>query len=137
FTDILDFERVEADTQVLDPRMRINEKRYIRWSPKDFFYVTLREPLPRTPEIEWRPDAGTQPEPSWLPSVLRTTQRLGTLEVEVLRFDTERIRWSVRPGTGEPGRPEAAELPSPALTVIGLGHATAAANHGLALGRRQ
>src|SRR5690606_13915199 len=89
FTDILDFERVEADTQVLDPRMRINEKRYIRWSPKDFFYVTLREPLPRTPEIEWRPDAGTQPEPSWLPSVLRTTQRLGTLEVEVLRFDTE------------------------------------------------
>lgn len=137
FTDIVDFERVEAETQVLDPRMRVNPKRYIRWSPKDFFYVTLREPLPRGQELEWGPDAGTQPAPSWIPSVLRTTQRLGTLEVDVLRFDTERIRWTARPGSGEPGRPEAAELPSHVLAAIGMGHATAAANHGLAFGHQQ
>lgn len=150
FTDIVDFQRVEARTEVLDPRMRINPTRYVRWSPKDFFYVTLRDPLPQGGP-GWSAAPGAQPEPSWLPSILQAPVRVGPLEVEVLRFDAERVRWQVLPGSSEPARsPRTATLPPSAQgeafsadearavqVAVGLGHSTAAARYGLALGSHQ
>lgn len=143
FTNIRDFQRVEADTQVLDPRMRINPKRYIRWSPKDFFYVSLRDPLPKTPGISWSPAPGPQGEPSWLPGILQGKVRVGPLEVELHRFQADRVRWAAAAGRGEPvasgargPEPSEAEL-GRVLVAIGLGHSTRAARHGLAFGTRQ
>lgn len=143
FTDILDVQRVEARAEVLDPRMRINPTRYVRWSPKDFFYVTLREPIPQG-DPGWSIAPGAQPEPSWLPGIFQANVPVGPLQIEVLRFEAERVRWQAVAGSSEPLRPgvtpERSFSEEDARNVqvaIGLGHGTAAARHGLAIAGQQ
>jgi hypothetical protein len=143
FTNILDFQRVEAQTEVLDPRMRINPTRYIRWSPKDFFYVSLRSPVPKTPGVTWQAAEGAQGDPSWMPGIFRSELRVGPLAVQLLRFSADRLRWQLVPGSAEPLRPNSTRLPfteadaARALVAFGVGHSTPAARHGLAFGSHQ
>ncbi len=141
FTNIKDYARVEADTAVLDERMRINPKRYIRWSPKDFFYVKLRNVAPETQkDFGWKPDGGAQPKPRFLPAILSGGYGAGALTVELTRFAAGRFHWLVRAGLAEPSDGPAPERELPpevaahVLAAIGIGHTTEASRFGLAFG---
>ncbi len=81
--------------------MSIEPQRFVKASPKDFFYLLLREPTPQIGDAKWLPDPGAQPPPAWLPAVHSVSlERLG-VEVTVLAVDTRRFRWDIRPGTDE------------------------------------
>jgi hypothetical protein len=143
YTSITDLRSDQYRLKIADRRMEINADRFIRWSPKDFFYVMLRDPKPPAAGgFHWEPDGGTQPPPVFLPAVFASKLALGGLEIELLGIDQDRVGWRVRAGTLEPtsldGAPKELELSGDdqhrVLAAIGLGHATGGTGLGLAFG---
>jgi hypothetical protein len=141
FTNIVDVERKAMTLKLAHPEMTINPSRYVFWSQKDFFYVTLRDPEPpATGGIEWTPVKSAQPPPTWLPAQFRGTVRVGGLDVEVHAFEKGRVDWAVRSGRAEPDqagkRPKKYDLTDAEaqglIGAIGLGHTTSATGYGLA-----
>ncbi|MFO7180880.1 MAG: hypothetical protein DIU78_019420 [Pseudomonadota bacterium] len=127
--------------RLADDRMKIGPDRYARWSAKDFFYVMVRDPIPRDGPVTWAPASGVQPPPSWLPGIFTAQLPIGGLVVDLLRVEAGRVDVRVRAGANEPKAPGGAP-PSPltgpdaerALAAIGLGHATASSQLGIADG---
>jgi hypothetical protein len=141
FTDIVDVEKKQFTLKKAHKEMAIAPDKYVRWSSKDFFYVMVRDPVPRDPSgILWEPDAGSHPEPRWMPGIFSGKLTVGNLEVELTSFEKERVDWRVRAGAGEPttlgAPPKKLELSSSdkqrALAAIGLGHTTETTRYGLA-----
>jgi hypothetical protein len=92
----------DYEARLLTPLMEIWPERYLEYSPKDFFYLMLREPAP-TGDVGWTEDVGTQPAPGWLPAVWRTlvqitpsTPESNAVQVELLAFDAGRVTWRLR-----------------------------------------
>ncbi|HEY1954181.1 MAG TPA: hypothetical protein VGH28_01175 [Polyangiaceae bacterium] len=87
-------------SEPLTPLMEMSTDRYIEYAPKDFFYVTMRDPTPpaATGATAWTADAGTQPPPTWSPGIW--TSKLG--EVALTSIDPDRARYRIVAGTGEP-----------------------------------
>jgi len=126
----------------LDPRFDFDGPATLSGSTRDFLYLSVRDVRPKAPlEMPWGPDGGAQPEPAWLPGILRGELTLGGVTLELTSFETRRSDFRVRPGPLEPGAKGqpwsgalSAEDRGRALAALELGHATGAARMGLALG---
>jgi hypothetical protein len=144
FASVRSYANKDYDVKLLTPEMEITAERYLEWSPKDFFYLMLRDPVPAG-DIVWNPDVGTQPAPAWLPAVWHGMVQVGggdnaPLQVELWAFDPERIEWRVRTavkkvrglaasdtgGDGRDGELVSAELQADdanrVMAAIGLGN---------------
>ncbi len=140
---ITSFDPLMAEGHVLDPRMKVNATRYVRWSPKDFFYLALRDPLhaPLADALgpRMRVDPGQQPEPSYIPGIFSADFSLGPLSMHITRVDPGRVSYQVAVGQAEGLTPSSA-LPSAPLTphetallAVGLGHHTHGMRPGLSV----
>jgi len=68
--------------------MKIAIDKYVRGAPKDFFYVMVRDAAPPKQEgIDWTPDAGVQPPPTWMTGIFGAKLAIGSVEVELSRFE--------------------------------------------------
>jgi hypothetical protein len=139
FTNVRDVEQQEISYELANPEMDINPLRHVLWSPKDFFYLLVRDPRPSIKTSEgWLPSAGDQPEPSWLPGIFVTKVRFGGIEVELMSIERDRVDWRLGAGRREPGgnKAGAKRRLSPAdfdraLLAMTLGHAPGPRHLGL------
>jgi hypothetical protein len=141
FTRVDDLAKHQFSVQHAVSRMTIPVDRFVRWSPKDFFYITLRDPRPKAVgNWQFESDPGTQPPPSWWPGIYRGKTHAAPDAVEIVSFERGRFDWAVRAGTREPAE-VGAPLMKTALTgdeahhvlaAIGLAYTTRATRLGLA-----
>ena len=108
FTKVESLKPRKLKTELLAPTMTIQPDRYVNGSPKDFFYLMVRNGSPFSPEgFSWLRAPGRQPSPSFIASIWQATidgsvLGDGTLSrMEVLSFDGDRIEWRVRAGAKE------------------------------------
>jgi len=101
FASIRSLVNKDYDAKLLTPLMEIWPERYLEYSPKDFFYLMLRDPLPPG-DVGWTEDVGVTPSPAWLPSVwhamVKTPASSGDagVQVELTAFDTGRVLFRLR-----------------------------------------
>lgn len=141
YTRVNDVRRRDVQVKRAVDKMSVVPDRYVRWSPKDFFYVMLRDPIPHDAAGGvWQKDEGTQPPPLWWPAIFASRSEVSGSNVELLSIDRGRVQWAVRAGTLEPtsvGAPlmktDLEQDPSRrVLIAVGLGHTTGATRYGLA-----
>jgi hypothetical protein len=141
YTRVNDLKKRDFQVKRAVDKMSVPPERYVRWSPKDFFYVLLRDPAPHdASDTKWEIDSGTQPPPVWWPALYRSTFDVAGSEVELLSIGKGRVQWAVRAGSLEPrslGAPlmktDLEQEPSQrTLLALGLGHTTSATHYGLA-----
>jgi hypothetical protein len=105
YTNITEFKGKQYKSELLSREMEIDTDRYLLYAPKDFFYVMLHDPRPPVLEdVQWEPDAGTQPAPSWMAGLWRGL--LGG--VELLDIEPGRASFRARAGTKELDKDKAA-----------------------------
>jgi hypothetical protein len=87
-------------SEALTPLMELSTDRYIEYAPKDFFYMTMRDPAPpaATGATAWTADPGTQPAPAWSPGIW--TARAS--DVTLTSIDGDRAHYRIVAGTAEP-----------------------------------
>lgn len=140
FMDVLNPRKQKAELKIADPGMKIAIDKYVRGAPKDFFYVMVRDATPpRQGGIEWTPDAGAQPPPSWITGIFSANLAIGSVDVQLTRFEKGHVAVRLRAGSQEPGawgskgvklsldEQEAHEV----LAAIGLGRTTDSTRYGL------
>lgn len=143
FTDVLNPRKQKADLRIADMGMKIAVDKFVRGAPKDFFYVLVRDAAPpKQPGIDWLPDSGIQPPPSWMTGILAAKVAVGSIDVQLTRFEKGHLAFRVRAGSKEPGvwgasgvklsleEREANEV----LAALGLGHTTDSTRYGLWFG---
>jgi hypothetical protein len=134
FTAIDDLSTKKYKSQLLTTAMSIPVDRYIQYAPKDFFYVSTRDPTP--PPVPgaapWTPDGGTQPPPRWLPALWRSRVDEPEGNVELLDIEPGRAVWRLRAGVKE------AVLAAPLREIVGeeAQNVVLAAGMGVATDRR-
>lgn len=146
FARVDDWQKRQYSLKHAVPKMSIPIDRYMRWSPKDFFYVTLRDPNPvpferkNAEPMRWSLGPGTQPPPTWWPGIYHASTDYADQTVELWSFERGRFDWTARAGTLEPNE-IGAPLMKTALTgdeahrvlaAIGLAHTTKATRLGIA-----
>jgi hypothetical protein len=140
FADVSGRKESEYAAKVAHPDMKIRADKYLRWSPKDFFYVMVRDAVPQDASgVRWQPDGAGQPAPAWMPGVFAASLNVGGQSVELMSFEKGRLDWRLRSGSLEPSsKPENRDLPAAdahrVLGAIGLGHTTDATRYGIAFG---
>ncbi|PKN45496.1 MAG: hypothetical protein CVU63_08790, partial [Deltaproteobacteria bacterium HGW-Deltaproteobacteria-20] len=83
--------RQRHQAKLLHPGMEVLPERFIVWSPKDFFYLTLRNFGPPAVEgLDMQADGGTQPLPVWAPAVFEGTTGQGRKAVSLQAFLPQR-----------------------------------------------
>ncbi|MBI5532288.1 MAG: hypothetical protein HY898_06220 [Deltaproteobacteria bacterium] len=131
FLDIRDAGRKDWDAKILTPEMETLPERYILWSPKDFFYLMLRNfDPPAIDGVDMDPDDGTQPPPAWAPAFFHSTISEGGVPVKVMGIAPGRARFRVRAGAAAPDSEPSDDLPSTldaqearqVLAAVGLGN---------------
>ena len=141
FTNIRSLKQKDYRLKKADPGMTITADRFVKWSPKDFFYLMTRDPTPQDPSgVRWKADPGQQPPPRWYPGIFTGSIALGNLNVHLSSFEPGRVELMLSAGKLEPTRVDAplkkTELDPEArkrvLGAVGLGHTTNSANMGLA-----
>lgn len=142
FTDIVNPREGKYQLKLANNAMKISPERYVRWSPKDFFYVMVRDATPRDGSgITWTPDGGTQPPPSWLPGIYSGKLVLGHLEIDLVSFEPGHVQFRLKPSALEPDVPARvreqalAEDSDRVLAALGIGHTTQATRYGLQIGK--
>jgi hypothetical protein len=141
--DVLNPFKQKAELRIADQGMKIAIDKYVRGAPKDFFYVMVRDAAPPKQEgIEWKPDAGAQPPPAWMTGIFAAKLAIGSVDVDLTRFEKGHVALRVRAGSKEPGawgskgvklsldEKEAHEV----LAAVGLGHTTDSTRYGLSFG---
>ncbi len=100
FAAIDDFANKKIHSQLLTSAMSIPVDRYVQYSPKDFFYVMVHDPVPpAVPGAEaWQADGGAQPPPAWIPGIWRTQV---DARVELVDVEEGRATWRIRAGARE------------------------------------
>lgn len=103
FTDIRDVHKKQYDAKLLSDGMEIQPERYIEWSPKDFFYVMLRESAVARPsnKLKWVVDKGVQPAPVWMPGVFESSFTQDGTAVQLVAFEPERALFRVKPARSD------------------------------------
>ncbi len=140
FMDVLNPFKQKAQLRMADMGMKIALDKYVRGAPKDFFYVLVRDAAPpKQAGIEWLPDAGVQPPPTWMTGIFGAKLAIGSVEVQLTRFEKGHVAFRTRAGSKEPGawgsagvklsldEREAHEV----LAAVGLGHTTDSTRYGL------
>jgi hypothetical protein len=140
FMDVLNPFKQKAELRIADQGMKIAIDKYVRGAPKDFFYVMVRDASPPKSEgIEWMPDTGVQPPPTWMTGIFSANLAIGSVDAELTRFEKGHVAFRVRAGSKEPGawgakgvklsldEKEAHEV----LSAVGLGHTTDSTRYGL------
>lgn len=137
FNKVESAEPLRAKGEPLDPRMRVNPTRFLRWSPKDFFYLKQRSPLSKDASLHFRTAPGELPSPKSIPAFLVGEKTLGGLTIEFDRIEADRLRFKVAPGSAESSEREGSSVTETesALIGFGLGHRTRGHRTGLALGK--
>jgi len=138
------FQPLRASARLLSPAMHAKATRYLRWSPKDFFYLSYKDPLPQSEaadQLAFRAAPGTQPEPREIPAIVLGRRTLAGIEIEIERVDQGRLALALAPGSEEThGQPPAEGVPTPSavpgLVAWALGHATLGSRPGLSQGSR-
>lgn len=98
FLRVDDLAARQRQYQSLTSGMRVGGERFIFYSPKDFFYLTLRPLRPQGLDgPAWEP-LETQPAPRWIPALLR--KRFGGVTVTSIALD--RVSLRLRAGRREP-----------------------------------
>jgi hypothetical protein len=101
FASVRSLANKDYDAKLLTPLMEIWPERYLEYSPKDFFYLMLRDPVPPG-DVGWAEDVGVAPAPTWLPSVWHAMVKTpgsspgATVQVELTAFDTGRVLFRLR-----------------------------------------
>ncbi len=143
YTDVVNPKKGEYHLKLADERMTIPPEKFVRWSAKDFFYVTVRDATPHDASgISWLTDGGTQPAPAWLPGVYAGQSTLGSVVVDLTSFEPGHVEFSFVAGTREPVASSASgsKMSSTEATehrvvaAIGLGHTTDSTRYGFAFG---
>lgn len=139
FTDIRDHKKKDYDVRLLSPQMEILPERYIEWSPKDFFYVMLRDTKPQGGgAIQWAQDPGAQPAPSWLPGAWEARGSHNGVDVKLLGLDAGRVVYRVRAGRQDPAEVAQQGLPEDearrVLAALGLANGRRPRGLGLVVG---
>jgi hypothetical protein len=143
YTDVVNPKKAEYHLKLADERMTIPPEKFVRWSAKDFFYVTVRDATPHDAAgIPWATDGGTQPTPAWLPGVYSSKLTLGSVDVDLTSFEPGHVELRFRAGTREPVASTAPGLKTSlddaaehrVVAAIGLGHTTDSTRYGFAFG---
>jgi hypothetical protein len=143
FMDVLNPFKQKAELRIADSGMKIAVDKYVRGAPKDFFYVMVCDAAPpKQAGIDWTPDAGAQPPPAWMTGIFGAKLAIGSVDVQLTRFEKGHVALRVRAGSKEPGawggkgvklsldEKEAHEV----LAAVGLGHTTDSTRYGLQFG---
>jgi hypothetical protein len=143
FMDVLNTFKQKAQLRIADMGMKIAIDKYLRGAPKDFFYVMVRDAAPPKHEgITWAADSGAQPPPKWMTGIFGAELGIGSVAVQLTRFEKGHVAFRVRAGSKEPGawgapgvklsleEREAHEV----LAAVGLGHTTDSTRYGLSFG---
>jgi len=103
--------RKRRQAELLHPGMEVLAERFIVWSPKDFFYLTLKRfGPPEVAGVEWTADEGTHPPPDWAPAIFQGTMKThGGAQVELRMFSSKRTDFRLRAGTS-PGQDQLGRL---------------------------
>ncbi len=146
FNRVESVEPLVAEGEVLDSRMQVNATRYVRWSPKDFFYLSKRAGAPQDSKIKWEKAAGRGPAPESIPGIFLGRHSVGGIEIEMDRVAPGRLDFIAEAGTAEAkgqsleetGTPQGLTSDQGARTLIawGLGHRTRGLRTGLTLGKK-
>jgi hypothetical protein len=140
FMDILNLRKQKAQLRIADMGMKIAIDKYVRGAPKDFFYVLVRDAAPPKQEgIDWLPDAGVQPPPTWMTGIYGAKLAIGSVEVQLTRFGKGHVAFRVRAGSKEPGAWGASGVKlsldereaNEVVAAVGLGHTTDSTRYGL------
>lgn len=143
YTDVVNPKKAEYHLKLADDRMTIPPEKFVRWSAKDFFYVTVRDAVPHDASgLSWALDGGTQPPPSFLPGVYSSQLTLGSVQVDLLSFEPGHVEFQFRAGSREPVAASAPGLKTSlddatehrVLSAISLGHTTESTRYGFAFG---
>ncbi len=130
-------EPFSARGRPLDPRMNVNPTRYVRWSPKDFFYVMKKSSLPHSEGVSWRVAPGDSPSPPNIPGLFFGDKTIAQIPVTIDRVDAGRLAFSIEVGSGEGNA--SGSLPAPPVRPLiawGMGHGTRGSRTGLSIGRQ-
>ena len=143
YTDVVNPKKAEYHLKLADDRMTIPPEKFVRWSAKDFFYITVRDATPHdASEVSWAVDNGTQATPTWLPGVYSSQLTLGSVQVDLTSFEPGHVEFRFRAGTREPVASTAPGLKTSlddatehrVVAAIGLGHTTETTRYGFAFG---
>jgi hypothetical protein len=92
--------------------MSVQPDRYVQYSPKDFFYVMVRDPTPPAVAAAgaspWVADGGAQPPPHWMPGIWGAHVQDGS--VELVDVEPGRATWRARAGAFEPASEASRDL---------------------------
>jgi hypothetical protein len=98
---MLDATGERPKTHMMAREMSIAPQRFLKASPKDFFYLVRRNVVPRIGKLSWKAEDGAHPTPAWLPAVYRANTRELGADVTVRAFLAERLEWRIRAGSKE------------------------------------
>lgn len=145
FTDIRDPAKRDFDAKILTPEMETLPERFIVWSPKDFFYLMLRDfNPPAIKGVEFKADDGTQPPPAWAPAFFQAEWSEGGVPVHVTGVSPGRARFRLRAGAQQNDDDPSDDLPTTleasemrqVLAVFGLGNPAKGKPSGMRIGGR-
>lgn len=143
FTDVINPKKGDYHLKLADERMTIPPEKFVRWSAKDFFYVTVRDATPHdASDMAWAVDSGAQPSPTWLPGVYSSVLSVGSVQVDLTSFEPGHFEFRFRAGTREPLASTAPGLKTSldelaehrVVAAVGLGHTTETTRYGFAFG---
>lgn len=137
FNAVQSSEPLRAQGEPLDARMRVSGTRFLRWSPKDFFYLKTRGGLPSDRSVEWVTAPGALPNAESVPAFFLGKKTVGGLPIEFDRIQADRLRFEVWPGGGESIQNQETPAPPTDSPLIGwgLGHRTRGQRTGLSIGK--
>lgn len=124
FHKVESFQPLRAQSVLLNREMKVNASRFLRWSPKDFFYLALASDAPTGERVSWSkvPSQGSSS------LVYSAESKVGSDTVHLLQVSPRGAHFRLHPGKRD-GGPNA-PVPRGELR-LGLGHRTHGSRPGL------
>lgn len=124
FHKVESFQPLRAQSVLLNREMKVNASRFLRWSPKDFFYLALASDTPVASSLSW--SKAPSQENSTL--VYTAESKVGSDSVSLFQVSPRGAHFRLLPGTRDGG----SNVPVPRGALrLGLGHRTHGSRPGL------